>query len=82
VSALFHDSGGKHLNVNMLFHDSGGKELNVSALFRDSGGKTPRYETELHVKADNCTAICEPIVKKMWEPRRLNLMGLHNLLQG
>jgi hypothetical protein len=22
-------------------------------------------------KANNCTAICEPIVKKMWEPRRL-----------
>jgi hypothetical protein len=22
-------------------------------------------------KADNLTAICEPIVKKMWEPRRL-----------
>jgi hypothetical protein len=21
--------------------------------------------------ADNLTAICEPIVKKMWEPRRL-----------
>jgi hypothetical protein len=22
-------------------------------------------------KADNLTAICEPIVEKMWEPRRL-----------
>jgi hypothetical protein len=23
-------------------------------------------------KADNLTAICEPVVWKMWEPRRLN----------
>jgi hypothetical protein len=28
-------------------------------------------------KADNLTAICESIVKKMWEPRRLT-----TLLQG
>jgi hypothetical protein len=34
-------------------------------------------------KADNLTAICEPIVYKMWEPRCLtNVMGLHGLLQG
>jgi hypothetical protein len=25
-------------------------------------------------KADNLTAICEPIVKKMWEPRRLTAL--------
>jgi hypothetical protein len=25
-------------------------------------------------KADNLTAICEPIVKKMWEPRRLTTL--------
>jgi hypothetical protein len=31
---------------------------------------------------DNLTAVCEPIVYKMWEPRRLNPMGLHGLLQG
>jgi hypothetical protein len=31
-------------------------------------------------KADNLTAICETIVYKMWEPRRL--MGLHGLLRN
>jgi hypothetical protein len=25
-------------------------------------------------KADNLTAICEPIVRKMWEPRRLTTL--------
>jgi hypothetical protein len=25
-------------------------------------------------KADNLTAICEPIVQKMWEPRRLTIL--------
>jgi hypothetical protein len=25
-------------------------------------------------KTDNFTAICEPIVKKMWEPRRLTTL--------
>jgi hypothetical protein len=25
-------------------------------------------------KADNFTAICEPIVKEMWEPRRLTTL--------
>jgi hypothetical protein len=33
-------------------------------------------------KADNLTAMCEPIVQKMWEPRRLLILGLHGLLQG
>jgi hypothetical protein len=33
-------------------------------------------------KADNLTAICEPSVYKMCQPRRLNPMGLHGLLQG
>jgi hypothetical protein len=34
-------------------------------------------------KADNLTAIYEPIVQKMWEPRRLiTPMRLHGLLQG
>jgi hypothetical protein len=33
-------------------------------------------------KADNITAICEPI-EKMWEPRRLTtILGLPGLLQG
>jgi hypothetical protein len=33
-------------------------------------------------KAGNLTAICEPIVQKMCEPRRLNnLIGLLGLLQ-
>jgi hypothetical protein len=33
-------------------------------------------------KADNITAICQPIVYKMQEPRRLtNPMGLHGMLQ-
>jgi hypothetical protein len=32
-------------------------------------------------EADNLTAICEPIVWKMWKPRRLTTpMGLHDLL--
>jgi hypothetical protein len=31
-------------------------------------------------KTDNITAICEPIVLKIWEP--YNRMGLHGLLQG
>jgi hypothetical protein len=41
------------------------------------GGKErPAFKTDL-------TAICEPIVYKMWDPRRLtNPMGLHSLLQG
>jgi hypothetical protein len=30
----------------------------------------------------NITAICEPIVKTMQEPRRLSPNGLHSLLQG
>jgi hypothetical protein len=35
------------------------------------------------LKADNLTAICELIVYKMWEPRRLaNLMSFHVMLQG
>jgi hypothetical protein len=35
------------------------------------------------LKTDNLTAICEPIVYKMWEPLRLTtLMSLHGLLQG
>jgi hypothetical protein len=25
-------------------------------------------------KADNLTAVCEPIVQKMWEPRRLTTL--------
>jgi hypothetical protein len=33
-------------------------------------------------KADNHTVIGEPNVYKMWEPQRLNPMGLHGLLQG
>jgi hypothetical protein len=33
-------------------------------------------------KADNLTAIYEPIVCKMWDPRCLNHMVLHGLLQG
>jgi hypothetical protein len=34
-------------------------------------------------KADNLTAICElDCLEKTWEPRRLNPMGLHGLLQG
>jgi hypothetical protein len=32
------------------------------------GGKGPAR------KADNLTAICEPIVEKMWEPRRLTTL--------
>jgi hypothetical protein len=32
-------------------------------------------------KAHNLTAICEPIVSEMWEPRQLNLMDLHDMLQ-
>jgi hypothetical protein len=32
------------------------------------------------LKADNLTAICEPTVYKMWEPRRLTT--IHSLLQG
>jgi hypothetical protein len=35
-----------------------------------SWGKSGRPER----KADNLTAICEPIVYKMWEPRRLTTL--------
>jgi hypothetical protein len=31
----------------------------------------PGGKGQLVCKADNLTAICEPIVWKMWEPRRL-----------
>jgi hypothetical protein len=31
---------------------------------------------------DNLTAICEPIVWKMWKPGRHIPVGLHALLQG
>jgi hypothetical protein len=41
------------------------------------GGKEPS-----ELKADSLTAICEPIVYKMWEPRLLSPVGLHGLLQG
>jgi hypothetical protein len=33
-------------------------------------------------KSDSLTAVCEPIVQKMWEPRHLTTVGLHSLLQG
>jgi hypothetical protein len=34
-------------------------------------------------KAENLIAICEPIVSKIWKPRRLtNPMGCQGLLQG
>jgi hypothetical protein len=34
-------------------------------------------------EADNLIAICEPIVQKMWEPRRLiSLWASTGLLQG
>jgi hypothetical protein len=33
-------------------------------------------------KDDNLTAICELTVEKMWEPRRLTILGLRGLLQG
>jgi hypothetical protein len=33
-------------------------------------------------KADNLTAICEPIVKKMWKPRRLTTYGLPRPVTG
>jgi hypothetical protein len=33
-------------------------------------------------RADNLTAISEPIVYKMWESRTLTPMGLHGLLLG
>jgi hypothetical protein len=42
----------------------------------------PGGKGRLAGKADNLTAICEQIVYKMWEPRRLNHMDLHGLLQG
>jgi hypothetical protein len=42
----------------------------------------PRGEGRPAHKADNLTAIWEPIVYKMWEPRRLSPMGLHDPLQG
>jgi hypothetical protein len=35
----------------------------VPGIFLGGKGRPPR-------KADNLTAICEPIVQKMWEPRR------------
>jgi hypothetical protein len=31
-------------------------------------------EGRLARKADNITAICEPIVRKMWEPQRLTTL--------
>jgi hypothetical protein len=34
------------------------------------------------LKADNLTAICEPIVKKMWEPRRLKPYGPQRPVTG
>jgi hypothetical protein len=33
-------------------------------------------------KADNLTAICEPIVQKMWEPRRLPTLWAFTLASG
>jgi hypothetical protein len=32
-------------------------------------------------EADSLTAICEPIVQKMWELTSHNLMGFHDLLK-
>jgi hypothetical protein len=32
--------------------------------------------------ADNLTTICEPIVYKMWEPRRLTTLWASTALQG
>jgi hypothetical protein len=40
----------------------------------------PGGKRRLPRKADNLTAICEPIVQKMWKPH--NLLSLHGLLQG
>jgi hypothetical protein len=33
-------------------------------------------------KANNLTAICEPIVQKMWEPRRLTTLGAYAACYG
>jgi hypothetical protein len=38
-------------------------EMGTNNLLGGKGGPAP--------KADNLTAVCEPIVYKMWEPRRL-----------
>jgi hypothetical protein len=43
----------------------------------------PLDKERLVRKADNLTAICEPIIQQMWEPRRLTYsVALHGLLQG
>jgi hypothetical protein len=39
-----------------------------------STGNLPGGKGRLARKADNLTAICEPIVKEMWEPRRLTTL--------
>jgi hypothetical protein len=41
-------------------------EMSTRNLPADNGRQAP--------KADNLTAICEPIVYKMWEPRRLTII--------
>jgi hypothetical protein len=41
----------------------------------------PRGKERPVGEADNLSAICEPTVKKMWQLRRPNPLGLHGLLQ-
>jgi hypothetical protein len=55
----------------------------TQSLTEMSTGNLPGAKGRPTRKAENPTAKCELIVKKMWEPRRLTtLMGLHGLLQG
>jgi hypothetical protein len=42
----------------------------------------PGGNGQLAHKADILTAICEPIVWKMWGPRNFNHICLHGMLQG
>jgi hypothetical protein len=42
----------------------------------------PRGEGRPARKADNLTAICDPIVQKMWEPRRLTTLWASTACYG
>jgi hypothetical protein len=44
------------------------REMSTGNLTGGGGGKPPAH------KADNLTAICGPIVQKMWDPERLTTL--------
>jgi hypothetical protein len=75
-------AGSISVEVNGFFswinHSSRTMSLDSTQLLREmSTGNLPEGKGRQEFKADNLTAICEPTVWEMWEPRRLNHIEVH-----